>query len=173
MHSISKSKSSHASIHRRILSLIHPEQYHTYNITNTSKTPAHDGYRRGRWTPKEKEPSHDHSSSEIPGEPARYWRTCAPMQTSTDGRACPPHRYGDAPPPRGPRASGPSLPTRLPPKKVRVNDRLAPHQPAPPDRQRLLVPPRRSPVPDMAHLVKQVSSSADSTMRMRDRHRPR
>ena len=91
MHSISKSKSPHASVHHRILSLIHPEYYHTYNVTNTTKTVAHDGYRRGRWTPTEKEQSQDHSSSEIPGEPARYWRTCAPTQTSSDGRARSPH----------------------------------------------------------------------------------
>ena len=49
-------------------------------ITNTTRTVAPDGYRRGRWTPKDKEPSQDHSSSEIPEEPVKYCRTCPPMQ---------------------------------------------------------------------------------------------
>ena len=78
-------------------------------ITNTTRTVAPDGYRRGRWTPKDKEPSQDHSSSEIPGEPARYCRTCPPMQPCSDGCARPPCSHGDIPPPRGPQASAPSL----------------------------------------------------------------
>ena len=167
MHSISKSKSSHASVHHQILSLIHPEQCHTYNITNTTKTLAHDGYRRGRWTPTKKEPSQDHSSSEIPEEPVLQRKQVAMdvrvLLTDTVTH----HLRGVLEP------LDRHWPTRPPPKKVRVNDRLAPHQPAPPGRQRLPVPPRRSPVPDMARLVKQVSSSADSTTRMRDRHRRR
>ena len=171
MHSISKSKSSHASIHRRILSLIHHEQCHTYNITNTTKTLAHDGDRHGRWTPTAKEPSRDHSSSEIPGEPARYWRTCAPKQVATDVRVLltdtvTHHLRGVLEP------LDRHWPTRPPPKKVRVNDRLAPHQPAPSGRQHLPIPARRSPVPNMA-LIKQASTAESTTTRMRDRHRRR
>ena len=110
MHSIiSKTTSSLLSVHRRILSLILLEYYHTYSITDTSRTVAPDGYRRGRWTPKEKEPSQDHSSSEIPEEPARYARTCPPTQPCSDGRAHPPRWHGDVPPPRCPEASAPSL----------------------------------------------------------------
>ena len=109
MHSISKTKSSLASVHRRILSLIHLEYYHTYSIASTARTVAPDGYRLGRWTPKGTEPSQDHSSSEIPEEPARYCRTCPPMQPCSDGRARPPRWHGDVPPPRCPEASAPSL----------------------------------------------------------------
>ena len=110
MHSIiSKTTSSLASIHRRILSLIHLEYYHTYSIASTTRTVAPDGYRRGRWTPKGTEPSQDHSSSEIPEEPARYCRTCPPTQPCSDGRAGPPRWDGDVPPPRCPEASAPSL----------------------------------------------------------------
>ena len=91
MHSIiTKSTSSLVSVHRRILSLILLEYYHTYSITNTARIVAPDGYRRGRWTPKDKEPSQDHSSSEIPEEPAKYCRTCPPMQQCSEGRARPP-----------------------------------------------------------------------------------
>ena len=63
-------------------------------------------------------------------------------------------------------------PTRPPSKKVRVNNGLAPHQAAPPGRLHLLVPARRSPVLDMAPLIKQ-ASSAESTTRMQDRHHRR
>ena len=78
-------------------------------ITNTTRTVAPDGYRRGRWTPKDKEPSQDHSSSEIPEEPARYCRTSPPMQPCSNGRARPPRWHGDVPPPWCPDASPPSL----------------------------------------------------------------
>src|SRR3954467_11529379 len=67
---------------RRILYIIH--------IASTARTVAPDGYWRGRWTPKGKEPSQDHSSIEIPEEPARYSQTCPPTHPCTDGRAGPP-----------------------------------------------------------------------------------
>ena len=78
-------------------------------ITNTTRTVAPDEYRRVWWTPKDKEPSQDHSSSEIPKESARYCRTCPPMQPCSDGRARPPRWHGDIPPPWCPEASAPSL----------------------------------------------------------------
>ena len=106
MHSIiTKSTSSLVSVHRRILL----EYYHTYSIASTARTVAPDGYRRGRWTPTEKEPSQDHSSSEIPEEPARYCRTYPPTQPCSDRRARPPRWHGDVPPPQCPEASAPSL----------------------------------------------------------------
>ena len=110
MHSIiSKTTSSLVSVHRRILSLILLEYYHTYSIANIARTVEPDGYQRGWWTPKEKEPSQDHSSSEILEEPAWYCRTCPPTQPCTDGHAGPPPWHGDVPPPRCPEASAPSL----------------------------------------------------------------
>ena len=91
MHSIiSKTTSSLVYVYRRILSLILLEYYYTYSIANTARTVAPNGYRRGRWTPKEKEPSQDHSTSEIPEEAPRYWRTRPPTQPCSDGRARPP-----------------------------------------------------------------------------------
>jgi hypothetical protein len=96
----------------RVLSLIHLEYYHITSLANTdrilSNNPVDSRFlRRGRWTPKEKEPSQDHSSGEIPEEPARYWRTWRPTQPCSDGRARPPPWHGDVPPPRGPAASAP------------------------------------------------------------------
>ena len=129
-----KSTSSLVSVHRRILSLILLEYYHTYSIANTARTVAPDGYRRGRWIPKEKEPSQDHSSSEIPEEPARYCRTALQCNhVATDvlvlladtvtyhlrGVRKPRHRH---------------WPTRPPPNKDRVNNGLPPHQPTSPGR---------------------------------------
>ena len=121
----------HASVHRRILSLIHLEYYHTYSIASTARTVAPDGYRHGRWTPKGTEPSQDHSSSEIPEEPAGIVEPALQRNhVATDvlvlladtvtyhlrGVRKPRHRH---------------WPTRAPPNKDRVNDGLVPHQPTP------------------------------------------
>src|SRR3954471_14077811 len=104
---------------RRILYIIH--------IASTARTVAPDGYRRGRWTPKGKEPSQDHSSSEIlknllgilePALQRNHVATdvlvlLADMVTyHLRGVWKPQHRH---------------WPTRPPPNKDRVNDGLAPH----------------------------------------------
>ena len=172
MHSIiSKSTSSLVSVHRRILSLIHLEYYHTYNFASTARTVAPHRYRHGRWTPKEKESSHDRSS-EIPEEPARYCRTCPPTQSCSDGRARPPRWHGDIPPPRCPEASASSLAHATTTKQGSRQRRAGSSPTYAPGRQHLPKPARRSPVPDMAPLIKP-ASSAKSTTRMRDRHRRR
>ena len=167
MNSISKSKSSHASVHHRILSLIHHEQCHTYNITNTTKTLAHDGHPQRR--------NHHgiiapvRSPKNLPGIGEQHVLQC--KQVATDVRVLltdtvTHHLRGVLEP------LDLHWPTRPPSNKDRVNNGLAPHQPTPLGRQHLPVPPRRSPVPDMADLVKQ-ASSAESTRRMRDRYCPR
>ena len=129
-------------------------------ITNTTRTVASDGYRRERWTPKDKEPSQDHSSSEIPEEPARYCRTCPPMQPCSDGRARPPCWHGDVPPPRCPDASPPSLAHATATKQGSGQQRAAfsptyvPQKVAPPNTS----PAERSPEhgPDLASLHRRV-----------------
>ena len=100
-------------------------EYYPYSITNTTRTVAPDGYRRGRWTPKGKEPSQDHSSSEIPEEPVvepalqRNHAATDVLVLLADtvtyhlrGVRKPRHRH---------------WPTRPPPNKDRVNDGLALH----------------------------------------------
>src|ERR687898_428055 len=73
-------------------------------------------------------------------------------------------RRGRVPPHR-------NWPTRTPPNEIRVDDGTrgrVPHQAVRPSRQHLLVPARRSPVPDMGRL----DVIADgSTARMRAGHR--
>ena len=132
MHSIiRKTTSSLASIHHRILSLILLEYYHTYSIANTARTVAPDEYRRGRWTPKEK----DHhriiaavtSLKNLPGivEPSLQRNHVATDVLIFNADTVTYHLRGV----RKPRHR--HWPTRPPPNKDRVNDGLAPHQPTP------------------------------------------
>ena len=135
-------------------------------ITNTTRTVAPDGYRRGRWTPKDKEPSQDHSSSEIPEEPARYCRTCSLMQPCSDGRARPPRWHGDVPPPRCPDASPPSLAHATATKQGSGQQRAAssptyvPRKVAPPNTNPAEPSPEHG--PDQAGLHRRVDDDEDA-----------
>ena len=126
-------------------------------ITNTTRTVAPDGYRRRRWTPKDKEPSQDHSSSEIPEEPARYCRTSPPMQ---------PCRHGDVPTPRCPDASPPSLAHATATKQGSGQQRAAssptyvPRKVAPPNTNPAEPSPEHD--PDQAGLHRRVDDDEDA-----------